>query len=146
MKPGWRRDAMRRSIPSSGWWRQNWKARWNVALRKAQTLEERLRDFNDAGNMPAIPDKEILLSLAQDLPAGVERAGHRCRAEAENRAQPGGGTGGGCGRGETGHCSPDSLGWRTTLGVAGEQAWHGATRIVDGHGSDRGDSADGQQI
>jgi hypothetical protein len=45
------------------------EARWNAALRKAQDLEERLRDFDDAGKMPAIPDKEILLSLAQDLPA-----------------------------------------------------------------------------
>jgi hypothetical protein len=39
------------------------EARWNAAL------EDRLRDFDAASNMPAIPDKEILLSLAQDLPA-----------------------------------------------------------------------------
>jgi hypothetical protein len=45
------------------------EARWNAALKKAQELEDRLRDFDDAGKMPAIPDKEILLSLAQDLPA-----------------------------------------------------------------------------
>jgi len=45
------------------------EARWNTALQKAQALEERLRDFDDAGKTPAIPDKEILLSLAQDLPA-----------------------------------------------------------------------------
>lgn len=45
------------------------EARWNAALRKAHDLEERLRDFDDAKEMPAIPDKEILLSLAQDLPA-----------------------------------------------------------------------------
>jgi DNA invertase Pin-like site-specific DNA recombinase len=45
------------------------EGRWNAALRKAQELEERLRDCDDAGKMPAIPDKEILLSLAQDLPA-----------------------------------------------------------------------------
>ncbi len=45
------------------------EARWNAALKKAQELEDRLRDFHDAGKMPAIPDKEILLSLAQDLPA-----------------------------------------------------------------------------
>lgn len=45
------------------------EARWNTALQKAQDLEERLRDFDDAGTMPAIPDKEILFSLAQDLPA-----------------------------------------------------------------------------
>jgi DNA invertase Pin-like site-specific DNA recombinase len=45
------------------------EARWNAALRKAQALEDRLGDFDAASNMPAIPDKEILLSLAQDLPA-----------------------------------------------------------------------------
>ena len=45
------------------------EARWNAALQKTQALEERVRDFDDAGKMPAIPDKEILLSLAQDLPA-----------------------------------------------------------------------------
>ena len=45
------------------------EARWNTALQKAQALGERLRDFDDAGKTPAIPDKEILLSLAQDLPA-----------------------------------------------------------------------------
>ena len=45
------------------------EARWNAALRKAQALEDRLRDFDEASHIPAIPDKEILLSLAQDLPA-----------------------------------------------------------------------------
>ena len=45
------------------------EARWNAALKKAQELEARLRDFDLGTKMPAIPDKEILLSLAQDLPA-----------------------------------------------------------------------------
>jgi Recombinase/Recombinase zinc beta ribbon domain len=45
------------------------EARWNAALKKAQELEARLRDFDGGTKMPAIPDKEILLSLAQDLPA-----------------------------------------------------------------------------
>jgi hypothetical protein len=45
------------------------EARWNAALRKAHALEDRLRDFDAASNMPAIPDKELLLSLAQDLPS-----------------------------------------------------------------------------
>jgi DNA invertase Pin-like site-specific DNA recombinase len=45
------------------------EARWNTALQKVQALDERLRDFDDAGKALAIPDKEILLSLAQDLPA-----------------------------------------------------------------------------
>jgi DNA invertase Pin-like site-specific DNA recombinase len=45
------------------------EARWDAALRKAQELEGGLRDFDDPGRVPAIPDQEILLSLAQDLPA-----------------------------------------------------------------------------
>ena len=45
------------------------EACWNAARRKAPALEERVGDFDDAGKVPAIPDKEILLSLAPDLPA-----------------------------------------------------------------------------
>jgi hypothetical protein len=45
------------------------EARWNVALQKGNELEERLRQFDVGIQLPAIPDKEILVSLAQDLPA-----------------------------------------------------------------------------
>jgi len=45
------------------------ESRWNAALQKAQELENRWRTFDDTGKLPAIPDKEVLLSLAQDLPA-----------------------------------------------------------------------------
>jgi len=45
------------------------EVRWNAALKKARELEDRLRDFDGGTKRPAIPDKEILLSLAQDLPA-----------------------------------------------------------------------------
>ena len=45
------------------------EARWNTALQKVKALEERVREYDGAGKAPAIPDKEILLSLAQDLPA-----------------------------------------------------------------------------
>jgi len=45
------------------------EARWDAALQKERELEDRRRDFDDTGKMPAIPDKEMLLSLAQDLPA-----------------------------------------------------------------------------
>ncbi len=45
------------------------EARWNAALRKVHELEDRLRQFDLGIAIPAIPDKEILLSLAQDLPA-----------------------------------------------------------------------------
>ena len=45
------------------------EARWNVALQKVSALEERLRQFDVGMQLPAIPDKEMLVSLAQDLPA-----------------------------------------------------------------------------
>jgi DNA invertase Pin-like site-specific DNA recombinase len=45
------------------------ETRWNAALQKAQALEERLRDFDLRTHLPVIPDKAVLLSLAQDLPA-----------------------------------------------------------------------------
>ena len=44
------------------------EARWNVALTKVQELDDRLREFDLGTNLPAVPDKEVLLSLAQDLP------------------------------------------------------------------------------
>lgn len=45
------------------------EVRWDAALQRTQDLEDRLRDFDKVGSTPAIPDKEILFSLAQDLPA-----------------------------------------------------------------------------
>ena len=63
------------------------EARWNAALQKVQELEDQLRDFDEAESTPAIPDKEMLLSLAQDLPAVWNSPGTRCRLEAENRAR-----------------------------------------------------------
>jgi DNA invertase Pin-like site-specific DNA recombinase len=45
------------------------EVRWNVALTKVQELDDRLRRFDQGTNLPAIPDKAVLLSLAQDLPA-----------------------------------------------------------------------------
>jgi DNA invertase Pin-like site-specific DNA recombinase len=45
------------------------EARWNVALAKMHELGDGLRQFDLGLKLPAIPDKEILLSLAQDLPA-----------------------------------------------------------------------------
>jgi DNA invertase Pin-like site-specific DNA recombinase len=45
------------------------ETRWNTALRKAQELEDRLRDFDAQAHTPAIPDRDVLISLAQDLPA-----------------------------------------------------------------------------
>jgi len=45
------------------------EARWNAALQTVRELEDRLRQFDLGLKLPAIPDKEILLSLAHDLPA-----------------------------------------------------------------------------
>ncbi len=42
--------------------------RWNDALRRAHELETKLQTFDTTAESVAIPDKEILLSLAQDLP------------------------------------------------------------------------------
>jgi hypothetical protein len=45
------------------------EARWNATLQKAQELENKLREFDEEiTSMPA-PNKEVLPSLAQDLPA-----------------------------------------------------------------------------
>jgi excisionase family DNA binding protein len=44
------------------------EGRWNGGLQKERELEARLCNF-DEGKRPVIPDKELLLSLAHDLPA-----------------------------------------------------------------------------
>jgi len=45
------------------------EARWNIALQKTRELEQKLQEFDvDIKNVP-LPSKELLLSLAQDLPA-----------------------------------------------------------------------------
>lgn len=45
------------------------ETRWNAVLRKVQELDDRLRDFDLRTQLPVIPDRAVLLSLAQDLPA-----------------------------------------------------------------------------
>jgi DNA invertase Pin-like site-specific DNA recombinase len=45
------------------------EARWNAALLKARDLEGRLEKFDLGTKTVPLPDKELLLSLAQDLPA-----------------------------------------------------------------------------
>lgn len=45
------------------------EARWNDALRKFEGLEIKLHEFDSFITSAAMPDKEILLSLVQDLPA-----------------------------------------------------------------------------
>jgi excisionase family DNA binding protein len=45
------------------------EVRWNVTLQKTRELEDKLEEFDRGNQMVAIPDKELLTSLAQDLPA-----------------------------------------------------------------------------
>ena len=45
------------------------EARWNTALQKKRDLEDRLEGFDRGINQAPVPNKELLLSLAQDLPA-----------------------------------------------------------------------------
>jgi hypothetical protein len=45
------------------------ETRWNAALRRVSEVEDRLRQIEAASPGARIPDKETLLSMAQDLPA-----------------------------------------------------------------------------
>ena len=45
------------------------EVRWNAALRKTRELESKLREFDDESHSAPAPNKEVLMSLAQNLPA-----------------------------------------------------------------------------
>jgi DNA invertase Pin-like site-specific DNA recombinase len=45
------------------------ECRWDAALEKARELENKLQQFDAGFGSVPVPDKEILMSLAQDLPA-----------------------------------------------------------------------------
>lgn len=45
------------------------EARWNFALQKVQDLENKLKEFDRKTQSLPLPDKQLLLSLAQDLPS-----------------------------------------------------------------------------
>jgi DNA invertase Pin-like site-specific DNA recombinase len=45
------------------------EARWNTALQKTRDLEHKLQEFDEESQAAPAPHKEVLLSLAQDLPA-----------------------------------------------------------------------------
>ena len=45
------------------------EAQWNVALQKVQELEHKLEEFDHKSPSAPLPIREVLLSLAQDLPA-----------------------------------------------------------------------------
>ncbi|HZQ54115.1 MAG TPA: recombinase family protein [Bryobacteraceae bacterium] len=45
------------------------EARWNAGLQKAREIETRISAFDAHDSRPAIPDSELLMSLAHDLPS-----------------------------------------------------------------------------
>lgn len=45
------------------------EARWNTALQKVKALESKLHEFDHESQSVSAPNKQTLLSLAQDLPA-----------------------------------------------------------------------------
>jgi hypothetical protein len=45
------------------------EARWNAALVRVQELDNKLLQFDAGNGLTPLPDREVLLSLAQDLPA-----------------------------------------------------------------------------
>ncbi|HEX4169781.1 MAG TPA: hypothetical protein VHZ55_30320 [Bryobacteraceae bacterium] len=45
------------------------EARWNAGLQKVQEIEKRISAFDVQDSRPAVPDRELLMSLAQDLPS-----------------------------------------------------------------------------
>jgi len=45
------------------------ESRWNAALIRVQELDNKLIQFDAADGLTPLPDKDVLLSLAQDLPA-----------------------------------------------------------------------------
>jgi len=45
------------------------EARWNVVLQKVHDLEQKLEGFDQDTNVVPLPDREVLMSVAQDLPA-----------------------------------------------------------------------------
>jgi hypothetical protein len=42
--------------------------RWNAALQKASELNDKLKEFDTGVGLVPMPDKAVLMSLAQDLP------------------------------------------------------------------------------
>jgi DNA invertase Pin-like site-specific DNA recombinase len=44
------------------------ESRWNAALRKLRDLENKLEKYDSEKKLEIVPDKQVLLSLAQDLP------------------------------------------------------------------------------
>ena len=65
------------------------EARWNAALMRVQELDNKLIQFDGGSGQTPLPDQEVLLSLAQDLPAVWNGTYQRHACEAKDRAHPG---------------------------------------------------------
>ena len=70
------------------------EARWNSAMQHAVDVADRLDAFDRDFTTPAIPDRAVLLSLAQDLPAvaradngDAPQAADRTRGDSGNRGR-----------------------------------------------------------
>src|SRR6516165_3546484 len=55
--------------PEQRWVAAELEVRWNTALQKTRELESKLQEFDDESQSAPAPSREVLLSLAQDLPA-----------------------------------------------------------------------------
>ena len=55
--------------PEQRWVAAELEVRWNAALQKTRELDIKLQKFDDESQSAPAPSKEVLLSLAQDLPA-----------------------------------------------------------------------------
>jgi hypothetical protein len=68
IRRGSRRDGMRPLIPTTGSCAPNWKHGGTRLSSRAEDLERGLKDIESTPRPTSIPNREVLLSLAQDLP------------------------------------------------------------------------------
>jgi DNA invertase Pin-like site-specific DNA recombinase len=91
------------------------EARWNTVLQKAKERENKLHEFDDQAQSAPVPNMQVLLSLAQDLPAiwnspstDMRLKQRIVRSDPRDRCRGGGGE-------KPRSCSADSLGWRASF-------------------------------
>ena len=121
------------------------EARWNTARQKTKELESKLRKFDDESHSAPPPNREVRMSLAQDLPAiwnspsTDQRLKQRIvRILVRDRCR--------CGREKQRGCLVDSLGGRPSLRSPHEKERDGQKPAVHRPRDDRGPSADGWEI
>src|SRR6516162_7132739 len=97
------------------------EARWNAALQKVKGLESKLDKFDYDGQSVSAPNKQTLLSLAQDLPTILNSPYDRHATEAKDRADPDPRDYRRCGREKQRGCFGNSLGRRSPYGTPCEK-------------------------